>query len=81
MSVRMDSIAVSHYAKVICYETGSRPEWRDGLAMLGDEPVPAYTFQKNWCFFVGDNVVDSRDCRYLGFVPEEFVVGIVVKHG
>lgn len=79
MSARLDSASVALYAKAICYETGSRPEWSGGLARLDGQAIEEYTFKKNWCFFVGDNVVDSRDSRYLGFVPEEFVVGIVAE--
>lgn len=79
MTVWLDSARVAIFAKAICYETGSRPAWSGGRAWLDGAPLDEYTFHKNWCFFVGDNVVDSRDSRYLGFVPEEFVVGIVSK--
>ena len=77
MTVQLDSVSVQLYAKSICYETGARPEWSHGKAWLEGNPLSEYTFKKNWYFFVGDHVVDSRDSRYLGFVPEEFVVGIV----
>jgi len=79
MAVQMDSTNVLHFAKVICYETGERPEWRDGRAWLEGEQITEYSFKKDWCFFVGDNILNSRDSRYLGFVPEEFVVGIVCR--
>lgn len=79
MTARLDSARLALYAKAICYETGSRPEWSGGKARLNGYTLEEYTFRKNWYFFVGDNVVDSRDSRYLGFVPEEFVVGIVAK--
>lgn len=77
MTVQLDSVGVQLYAKSICYETGARPEWSHGKAWLEGNPLSEYTFKKNWYFFVGDHVVDSRDSRYLGFVPEEFIVGIV----
>ncbi len=79
MTVQLDSMGVRLYAKSICYETGTRPEWSHGQAWLGGRAISEYTFQKNWYFFVGDHIVDSRDSRYVGFVPEEFVVGIVAK--
>ena len=79
MTLRLDSLSVRLYAKSIAFEAGSRPEWSGGQAWLDGQPLAEYTFRKNWYFFVGDNVVDSRDSRYLGFVPEEFVVGIVAK--
>lgn len=79
MKVPLDSVGVQLYAKSICYETGARPEWSHSKAWLDGHPLSEYTFKKNWYFFVGDHVVDSRDSRYLGFVPEEFVVGIVKR--
>lgn len=79
MTVPLDSMGVRLYAKSICYETGTRPEWSQGQAWLNGRALSEYTFQKNWYFFVGDHIVDSRDSRYLGFVPEEFVVGIVAE--
>ena len=27
----------------------------------------------------GYNVLDSRDSRYFGLVPEEYIVGIVIR--
>ena len=39
-----------------------------------------YTFRQDWFFFVGDNVTNSRDSRFFGFVPEDFVAGIVPGH-
>lgn len=35
------------------------------------------SFQHNWYFFAGDNVLCSNDSRYFGLVPEEYIVGIV----
>ena len=36
-----------------------------------------YTFDNNYYFVIGDNVIDSFDSRYWGFLPEDFVIGIV----
>lgn len=67
-TVHLDSLNAQHYSKVIKYETG-----KESKEFIGQD----YTFKKNYCFFVGDNAVDSRDSRYLGFVPEEFVIGVI----
>jgi signal peptidase I len=28
---------------------------------------------------LGDNSLDSNDSRYWGFIPEDFIIGIVTK--
>lgn len=54
------------YRHVIEYETGNT---------LGD--INTYTFCDNYYFSVGDNVMNSNDSRYWGFIPEDFIIGIV----
>ena len=76
--IRMDSVNVNLYGRAIEYETGHMPRWTDGKCMLGDDNVlDAYTFKEDYCYFVGDNVLNSRDSRYFGLVPELYVIGIV----
>lgn len=55
------------YWLVIQYETGSKPT----------KEMKQYTFKQNYYFMLGDNSCDSQDSRYFGFVPEDFIVGIV----
>ncbi len=68
MTIQLDSISKNHYCRVLEYETGLPIEEIDN----GE-----YTFAGNYYFFAGDNVLNSRDSRYDGFVPEEYVIGIV----
>lgn len=65
------------YRLVIEYETGEKLTFRDGWAQLGNRTLLEYVFQNDYYFFCGDNVSDSKDCRYLGFVPEAFIIGVV----
>lgn len=67
MSVMLDSTALQHYGKLLEYETGREAERLPGSL---------YTFRQDYCFFAGDNVPNSRDSRYDGFVPENFVIGV-----
>lgn len=77
-TVRISPETASEYAMVIRYETGCSPVTEaDGTVTLDGRPLTCYTFRKDYYFFVGDNAVDSKDSRYIGFVPEEFVIGIV----
>lgn len=64
----LDSLNVNLYGKEIAYETGIRPSPSEGF----------YVFKNNWYFLGGDNVLNSRDSRYIGLVPESFIVGIVI---
>lgn len=67
MSIALTPESVKMYSRVIEYETG-----HPASELAGQE----YTFGKDYYFFVGDNVCDSRDSRYDGFVPEDFIVGV-----
>ena len=64
--ILLDSLNASLYQKEILYETGLPPT-------IGEH----YVFSNNWYFFCGDNVLNSRDSRYLGLIPESFIIGIV----
>lgn len=75
--VLMDSLACRLYRKEIEYETGFRPQITDGQVYLGETPVLEYRFTSNWYFFGGDNVLNSKDSRYIGLVPEDYIIGVV----
>lgn len=67
VTIELDSIGRAIYGPVIEYETGS---WPDG-------DVTSHTFQHDYYFAFGDNSLDSQDSRYWGFIPEDFIIGIV----
>lgn len=71
MTVALDSVALRHYGRVI--------DWERRCAGSDSEKVSGstYTFRQDWYFFVGDNYLNSWDSRHFGFVPADFVVGIV----
>lgn len=77
--IALDALNCKLYRLAIEYETGCRLEFADGTAKLDGHVLSHYTFRKNYYFLCGDNVIDSRDCRYLGFIPEEFIIGIVSR--
>lgn len=68
-TIILDSLNVCLYGKEIEYETGVKPS-------SGGQ----YIFKNDWYFLAGDNVLNSRDSRYLGLVPESFFIGIVCAH-
>ena len=63
------------YRKQIVYETGAHIRMEDSLIFINDTLATYYTFQGNWYFMTGDNITNSHDSRYIGLIPEEFVIG------
>ena len=71
MTIALDSVARKHYARVIRWETGVT------VGEITHSNSQNYTFRQDWYFFVGDNVTNSRDSRFFGFVPADFIIGII----
>lgn len=67
MTVKLDSLTRELYRQVIEYETD--------LSM--DDNLKEYTFIDDYYFVVGDNAMDSYDSRYWGFIPQDFIIGVV----
>ena len=66
-TIELDYLNRAIYGPVIEYETGFWP----------DSCLKAHTFKHDYYFALGDNSLDSNDSRYWGFVPDEFIIGIV----
>ena len=77
--IRLDARNHVLYRLAVGYETGNRLEVRDSVLYLGDFPVDEYTFTENYYFMGGDNVANSQDSRYFGFIPEKFIVGVATR--
>ena len=69
MKISLDNFTRELYRQVIEYEKGEPL----------DNTETEYVFNGNYYFVVGDNVADSYDSRYWGFLPENFIIGIVCK--
>lgn len=70
MTVVLDSVTIKHYSRAIAWERRHQISARD-------KEKATYTFQHDWYFFVGDNISNSYDSRYFGFVPDDFIIGII----
>lgn len=68
--IDFDEITAYVYASAVEYETGRRPL-----------PGESHTFQKDWYFFGGDYVLNSRDSRYYGLIPSDFIAGKIIPFG
>ena len=78
MKVSLDYKTALLYSHAIEYETGFKPQWNAGMCYIGETSYRDYQFRKDYYYFIGDNVLDSKDSRYLGFVPEDYIIGKVV---
>ena len=65
------------YHKLIVYETGAAVCMTDSLVFINDTIRQDYTFSNNWYWMAGDKVINSQDSRYIGLVPETYIIGKV----
>lgn len=75
--IEITPVNLKTYRKMIHYETGIWSRIKDDVSTLAGEDLKLYQFQTDWHFFGGDNVLNSRDSRYFGLVPEEYIIGVV----
>ena len=65
-TVKLDKITMALYEQVIKYEGG-----------LDSNDQTEYTFKSDWYWGMGDNSAFSFDSRFWGFIPEDYIIGIV----
>ncbi|MDR2040602.1 MAG: signal peptidase I [Bacteroidales bacterium] len=65
------------YHKQMVYETKQLVLLKDSSVYINDTLAPEYTFRTNWYFMAGDNVMNSQDSRYIGLIPEAYIIGRV----
>lgn len=75
--ILLDSGNFMLYKNPIEYETNKNLKLVDNILFLDEELIDNYRFKYNYYFVVGDNIMHSSDSRYFGFIPEEFIVGVV----
>ena len=73
--IKMDSIQYRLYKTCIEYETGDTLIAKKDSVFLGQIYLEEYVFHQNYYYMVGDNVINSKDSRYWGLLPEGLVLG------
>ena len=63
------------YRKLIIYETHAIVRQEDSLIYINEVLATYYTFRRNWYFVAGDKVTNSQDSRYIGLIPEDYIIG------
>ena len=69
------------YRKVLEWETGNKItwNWETGKVYSGNNELSQHHFLHNYYHLCGDYALDFFDSRYWGFVPEEYIVGVVSR--
>ena len=67
------------YRNLIEWEQKAKLQQRADTDLLGDTPKRSYCFRENYYFVAGDKVLNSRDSRYWGLLPEPFIVGKAIR--
>ena len=76
--VKLDSINIHLYRRLIEYETGKPVSITEPATFsLAGQALRSYRFKQNYYFMAGDHAVDSKDSRYWGLLPEDHIVGKV----
>ena len=63
------------YRELIEWEQHEKLQIKDGRFYLGNKFIVDYLFRSNYYFVAGDKVMNSKDSRYWGMLPEEYIVG------
>ena len=77
--IHLEHSSVVLYRQLIEWEQGAKLTEQKGCYQLGGNEITNYTFQKNYYFMGGDKTENSRDSRYWGLLPEEYIVGKVLR--
>ncbi len=69
--------AFTYYQEPIRYYENSNIKIKNKKLFLKDSLINKYNFKQDYFFMMGDNRSSSFDSRYIGFIPENKVIGKV----
>ncbi len=79
ISIPIDTLNIKLYKNLIEYETDKDISIFLNIVYLDNIPIKEYSFTLNYYFMAGDYVLDSKDSRYWGLLPEDHIIGKVSK--
>ena len=74
-TIPMNAQTAVLYKNVIEWEQNMGLEYMNGEVYLDNTKITGYRFRKSYYFVAGDKVENSKDSRYWGLLPEEYIVG------
>ena len=77
--VPMDYWSAKLYKNMVEWEQKKNLRYEAGNIYLGDSLIAEYRFLKKYYFMAGDRAENSKDSRYWGLLPEEYIVGKAVR--
>ncbi len=77
MKIYMNANTYNMYRKVLIDHEKVTCTEVDGEYYINNLKINHYIFGQDYCFVMGDNRRKSIDSRYVGFIPEENIVGKV----
>lgn len=76
--IAITPVTATYYRRLIEWERHCtlNIDWAHRRVLADGRPVTSHTFGHDYFFMAGDNVVDSRDSRYIGLIPDDYIIGI-----
>jgi signal peptidase I len=74
-TVKLDSMTFPLYERCIEVYENNKLKVINGDIFINGKKTNAYTFKMNYYWMIGDNLHDSEDSRFWGFVPEDHIAG------
>ncbi len=78
-SILLDSHSYELYKRQITWETQQPLSLQGEEVSIGGNRKRVYIFQHNYYFVAGDNCLNSKDSRYWGLLPDDYIVGVAHK--
>ena len=75
MSIKLSDENYSFVKKIIRDVEKAEVHKEGGKYMIDGKAVSTYTFKQNYYFVMGDNRNQSEDSRYIGFIPNQNIIG------
>ena len=74
-TVKLGSMTFPLYERCIEVYENNKLKVVNGDIFINGKKTNTYTFKMNYYWMIGDNLHDSEDSRFWGFVPEDHIAG------